>query len=40
MSRNMRGRLIALCLLACAFVTIGLVLAGALTRAPVAIVAR
>jgi hypothetical protein len=45
MTRNVRGRLMAACLLGCAVVTIGLALAGVLqqiraTRAPVAIVTR
>jgi hypothetical protein len=44
MSRNVRGQLIALCLLACAFVTIGLAVSGVLqqirARAPVAVVTR
>jgi hypothetical protein len=45
MSRNVRGRLIALCLLACAVVTIGLAVAGVLqqvrmARAPVVVVTK
>jgi hypothetical protein len=45
MSRNVRGRLIALCLLACAIVTIGLAVAGVLqqvrmARVPVVVVTR
>jgi hypothetical protein len=45
MSRSARGQLMALCLLVCAIVMIGLTLAGVLqqiraTRAPVAVVTR
>jgi hypothetical protein len=45
MSRNVRGRLVALCLLACAFVTVGLAVSGVLQqirtiRPPVAVVTR
>jgi hypothetical protein len=45
MSRDVRSRLMAACLLACAIITVGLALAGILqqvqaTRAPVAVVAK
>jgi hypothetical protein len=45
MSHNARGQLFALCLLACALVTIGLAVSGVLqqiraTRAPAALVTR
>jgi hypothetical protein len=43
MSRNARGRLMALCLFACAVFVVGLAVTGVLelrSRAPVAVVAR